>query len=75
MNVTCQYCGNHWYLTPEAIHYAVENSPKKGRSIGVECPRCRKLVKIARPRQLPPLLSGDESESESEGGEDASAGS
>ena len=53
MKVSCPYCGNHWFLTPEALALAVENSPAKGRSIGVECPRCRHLVKIARPRHLP----------------------
>ncbi len=51
MKATCSHCGNHWQLTPEAIAIALEKSPSKGRSIGVECPRCRHLVKVARPPQ------------------------
>ncbi|MCO6450632.1 MAG: hypothetical protein J5I90_07560 [Caldilineales bacterium] len=55
MKATCQFCGNRWFLTPEALALAVENSPKKGKSIGVECPRCRKMVKIARPKDIPQI--------------------
>lgn len=51
MKATCSHCGNHWQLTPEALAMALETSPSKGRSIGVECPRCRHLVKLARPPQ------------------------
>ena len=53
MKVTCQYCHHQWFLTPEALAVAVERSPKKGKSVGVECPRCRKTVKIARPKHIP----------------------
>ena len=53
MKVTCPYCHNQWFVTDEAIALAIESSPKKGRSIGIECPRCRKLVKVARPKNIP----------------------
>ena len=39
LKVTCPFCRNGWYLDDEAIIFAMENSPKKGRSMGVECPR------------------------------------
>ncbi|RME85247.1 MAG: hypothetical protein D6775_03305 [Caldilineae bacterium] len=64
MKVTCHYCRHQWFLTPEALAYIVENSPKKGRSIGVECPRCRKTVKIARPKNLPRPAVGEETSEE-----------
>jgi DNA-directed RNA polymerase subunit RPC12/RpoP len=56
IKVSCPYCHNRWFLDDEAIAFAMENSPKKGRSIGVECPRCRKLVKVARPKRPPTPL-------------------
>ena len=54
MKATCPYCRNQWFLTPEALALALNNTPAKGRSINVECPRCRRLVKLARPRNMPP---------------------
>ncbi len=61
MKATCSHCGNRWQLTPEALAMALETSPSKGRSIGVECPRCRHLVKLARPPQatVPAKLAPD----------------
>lgn len=53
MKITCPYCHNQWFLTPESLKLALEKAPAKSKSIGVECPRCRKLVKIARPKQRP----------------------
>ncbi|MBX7237413.1 MAG: hypothetical protein K1X65_23745 [Caldilineales bacterium] len=53
MKATCPYCRNQWFLTPEALALAVEQSPANSKSIHVECPRCRKLIKLARPRRLP----------------------
>lgn len=53
MKATCQFCGNRWFLTDDALALALENSPPKGRSIQIECPRCRKNVKLARPKHLP----------------------
>ncbi len=54
MNVACQYCGNRWFLTAETLELAMEAAPQKGRSVGVECPRCRKMVKVARPKRPRP---------------------
>lgn len=53
MKLTCPYCRNQWFLTPEALSWALEQSPANSKSIHVECPRCRKLVKLARPKRLP----------------------
>ena len=64
VKVTCPFCRNGWYLDDEAITLAMENSPKKGRSMGVECPRCRKLVKIARPKNPPAPPPQEEAEKE-----------
>ena len=60
IKVSCPYCHNRWFLDDEAIAFAIENSPPKGRSIGVECPRCRKLVKVARPKHPPAPPSQEE---------------
>ncbi len=57
MKATCPYCRNQWFLTPEALTLALEQSPAKSKSIHIECPRCRKLVKLARPKHLPPAAS------------------
>jgi len=62
IKVTCPFCRNGWYLDDEGISFALENSPKKGRSMGVECPRCRKLVKVARPKNPPTPPSQEETE-------------
>ncbi len=66
MNIkaSCPYCHNRWFLTDEAIALAIENSPPKGRSIGVECPRCRKLVKVARPKRKPVPFPPEEAKAE-----------
>lgn len=53
MKATCPYCRNQWFLTPDALSLAVEQSPANSKSIHVECSRCRKLVKLARPKRLP----------------------
>lgn len=57
MKATCPYCRNQWYLTPEALALALEQTPAKGRSISVECPRCRRTVKLSRPRPAPTQLA------------------
>ena len=64
IKVSCPYCHNRWFLDDAAIALAIENSPKKGRSIGVECPRCRKLVKVARPKNAPTPLPQEEAAEE-----------
>ena len=53
MKANCPYCRNQWFLTDEALALALEQSPAQGKSIHIECPRCRKLVKLARPKRLP----------------------
>ena len=62
IKASCPYCHTRWLLTDETIALAIENSPKKGRSIGVECPRCRKLVKVARPKRPPAPPPQEEAE-------------
>lgn len=53
MKVTCPYCHQQWQLTSETITLALEKAPPKSKSIGFECPRCRKWVKVARPKRPP----------------------
>ncbi|MCS7039129.1 MAG: hypothetical protein RMN24_09790 [Anaerolineae bacterium] len=50
MKATCPFCRYQWFITPEALALALEQSPPKGRSFGITCPRCRRTVKLARPK-------------------------
>lgn len=69
MKATCPFCGNRWFLTDETLLLALENSPAKGRSFQIECPRCRKFVKLARPKNLP-VAAEPEAEESPEDSED-----
>lgn len=53
MKATCPFCRHQWFITPEALALALEQSPPKGRSFSIACPRCRRMVKLARPKRAP----------------------
>jgi len=47
--VRCQRCGHMFSLSREQVLAALEMLSEKGEShYGVECPRCRHLVKVPR---------------------------
>jgi DNA-directed RNA polymerase subunit RPC12/RpoP len=53
MKATCPYCRYQWFITPEALALALQQSPARGRSFRIACPRCRRMVKLARPKSPP----------------------
>ncbi|MGC8944691.1 MAG: hypothetical protein ACP5N6_00825 [Anaerolineae bacterium] len=47
--VRCQRCGHMFSLSVDQIGAALDQLAEKGEShYGVECPRCRRLVKVPR---------------------------
>ncbi len=60
MKSTCPYCRHQWFITPEALALALQQSPTKGRSFSIACPRCRRTVKLARPKSPPVPPRSDE---------------
>ncbi len=53
IKATCPRCHHSWQLSPQSIRQAAAQAPKNSKSISVICPRCRKTVKVARPRHIP----------------------
>lgn len=47
--VRCQRCGHMFSLSVDQVVAALDQLSEKGEShYGVECPRCRRLVKVPR---------------------------
>ena len=47
MNVRCSYCRNSFNLTRDFMVEAIlEAQEKRQKYYGLECPNCRKLVKV-----------------------------
>ena len=69
MNVRCPYCRTSFNLSRELVVQAVaEAQEKKQKHYGVECIKCRKLIKVSvkQMQRFIPRQTEPETETESE---------